>query len=371
MVDWGAVHDQDFMAFHEFSWFSQHVQLIFDIGANSGQSVRSFSSVLPGKKIHCFEANPSHFPLLDALHGEIQNLTIHHFGLGAKDGELSFYIPVCGGVKYLEEASTRLDYFEKPWVKIKFIERGGVKLDKLAVQIRTGDNLGLRPNLIKIDVEGAELDVIKGLRSTIETSRPVFLIENSDFANVTRYLAELGYEAIQYDETEGKFTRQITEKTNSFYFHCDHVNEIFASKKRSENVQPMSAPLASADFQRFEFAYSKQKNEMPHGQSRPYEVRLKNRSTATITSKGQADGKFAIFVSYHWLTEKGEAVIWDNTRSPLPGELKPGEEVSVSINVAAPKNPGTYILEVDVVQEGVTWFRDKGVKPLHYKIAVR
>jgi hypothetical protein len=157
---------------------------------------------------------------------------------------------------------------------------------------------------------------------------------------------------------------------------CDNAQKAQSGKaptSRAENdsVAPMTGPIASDVPAKFELASSKEEKEIPVGQIRPFEIRLKNGSSVSVTSKGQADKKFAVFVSYHWLTEKGEMFIWDNIRSPLPGELKPGQEVTVPVNVGAPKDSGTYILEMDVVQEGVTWFRDKGMKPLHYKITVR
>jgi hypothetical protein len=40
--------------------------------------------------------------------------------------------------------------------------------------------------------------------------------------------------------------------------------------------------------------------------------------------------------------------------------LRPGEEVEVPLAISAPTTPGNYILEVDLVQEQVSWFHDKG-----------
>jgi hypothetical protein len=45
------------------------------------------------------------------------------------------------------------------------------------VSFNTVDNLGVTPFFIKIDVEGAELDVLKGSLSVIKKYNPVILVE--------------------------------------------------------------------------------------------------------------------------------------------------------------------------------------------------
>jgi hypothetical protein len=53
-----------------------------------------------------------------------------------------------------------------------------------------------RVSLIKIDVEGHELEVLKGAENTIKKYMPTLLIEIFDFENneVPKYLKSLGYD---------------------------------------------------------------------------------------------------------------------------------------------------------------------------------
>ncbi|MDQ1706845.1 MAG: hypothetical protein QOJ88_56, partial [Pyrinomonadaceae bacterium] len=47
-----------------------------------------------------------------------------------------------------------------------------------------------------------------------------------------------------------------------------------------------------------------------------------------------------------------------------------GEETTVPLTITAPKTPGEYTLEVDLVQEQVAWFHDKGSASARVKIKV-
>ena len=47
----------------------------------------------------------------------------------------------------------------------------------------------------------------------------------------------------------------------------------------------------------------------------------------------------------------GLALIYDYGRAYLPGDVSPGEEVSVSITVVAPTAPGRYQVKLDMVDE--------------------
>jgi FkbM family methyltransferase len=63
------------------------------------------------------------------------------------------------------------------------------------------DDLGVAPDLIQLDMEGGELDALKGGRRTIEAHRPVVVVENKPLrqgnSNAIGYMQELGYAARQ------------------------------------------------------------------------------------------------------------------------------------------------------------------------------
>lgn len=224
------VHDLDFLAFGRYRYFRTRSRVVMDIEANRGQSIASFFAVLPGVRIHAFEANPAFHDVLQAIADECGGLVdVHRFGLGKTDASLDFYLPSAGGVSFLEEASTRLDYFELPWVKQKFNERGGLSLEVIRVDVRRGDGCGLRPDIVKIDVEGAEADVLAGLDGTVQGSRPVLLVENGDWHGVTAFLSARGYGAYRFLEEGQTLVPLFGETTNTFYLHESVVADVLAS----------------------------------------------------------------------------------------------------------------------------------------------
>jgi FkbM family methyltransferase len=57
--------------------------MIFDVGANRGQTVERLLRLYPAPLIHCFEPSPSTFHELRAAYGEYPNIAINNLGLGA------------------------------------------------------------------------------------------------------------------------------------------------------------------------------------------------------------------------------------------------------------------------------------------------
>jgi ubiquinone/menaquinone biosynthesis C-methylase UbiE len=83
-------------------------------------------------------------------------------------------------------------------------------------------------------------------------------------------------------------------------------------------------------------------------------VKVKNMSNLTWPADA------SINLGNHWLDLKGNLLILDDGRAPLAKDLGAMEEVTLSLPITFPKEPGDFILELDMVQELVTWFKDKG-----------
>lgn len=65
-----------------------------------------------------------------------------------------------------------------------------------------------------------------------------------------------------------------------------------------------------------------------------------------------------------WLTGDGTGVVNElDSRTALPHDLGPGEEVKLKLTVTAPTAPGDYVLGIDMVHEGVPGFTSAGHGP--------
>ena len=92
---------------------------------------------------------------------------------------------------------------------------------------------------------------------------------------------------------------------------------------------------------------------------------------AEIENAGTAAWRDDIAASYHWLDERGNAIVWDGVRSPLPSVVEPGGRVELDIAVRAPMPPGRYGFTLDLVAEHRAWFGELGGEPPRVEVNVR
>src|SRR5215210_4668898 len=99
--------------------------------------------------------------------------------------------------------------------------------------------------------------------------------------------------------------------------------------------------------------------EIRAGAAASAHVELENAGTTTWRSLGEA----GVRASYHWLDERGNPIVWDGLRTPLPA-VEPGERAVVRALVRAPTPPGRYRLSFDLVDEHRLWFAESGSETL-------
>lgn len=111
-------------------------------------------------------------------------------------------------------------------------------------------------------------------------------------------------------------------------------------------------------------------SEMKSGETVVADVTVKNISSVTWPSKPNAKNRYAVNLSYHWLNKKGEIVVFDGLRTPLPRDLEPGGSVALKAAIRAPEKAGTYTLEITLLQELVAWYPEKGGAKLSRAVTV-
>jgi SpoIID/LytB domain protein len=73
------------------------------------------------------------------------------------------------------------------------------------------------------------------------------------------------------------------------------------------------------------------------------------------TETWNAAGTSPVALSYHWTDLAGNAVVWDGGRTKLTADVPPATAQQLTASIVAPVAPGTYILQLALVKEGVAW----------------
>lgn len=127
------------------------VQTVFDIGSHNGSWTKDVAKkYFPNSRVFLFEANSAHFPYTSDLADASFNVL-----LSDEEGVRTFYsIAGTGDSMYKENSSF--------YQNVKPREMPTSTIDNLILQ----NNLPV-PSFVKIDVQGAELDVIRGMKNII------------------------------------------------------------------------------------------------------------------------------------------------------------------------------------------------------------
>jgi amino acid adenylation domain-containing protein len=182
----------------------------------------------------------------------------------------------------------------------------------------------------------------------------LFFGRESDRFNPYKTFAEpeLGYRKFY----RGGFSINIVSGDHGQYFNEPNI-QVLAEKLREtlDRVQTDESSILKEE------AYRSQISTIPlltlqTGETRSFAVTVRNISSVTWL----ATEKSGIFLANHWLDENGEIVRWLDSKVSLDRDLPPNASIDLEITVNAPKETGQYLLELDLVEEGVTWFKQKG-----------
>ncbi len=175
---------------HLFS-FCRGFRCAIDIGANHGYYTYKMAKRF--QQVYAFEANPD----VDFDIRYFKKPNVHYFNYGLSDtpGIKVLNIPLQSGVPIIGWAS--LAKRELPFADAYAQVR--VTLERLDDQpfAKNGP-----VDLIKIDVEGHELEVLKGGKETIRREKPVLIIENNEDQQpeIQEFLGNLGYRATTFSQ---------------------------------------------------------------------------------------------------------------------------------------------------------------------------
>lgn len=176
----------------------QEMAEFWDIGANIGQYSWEFVSSGPGKRALMFEPDERNIKTLrrTIARSSLMNCAIKEAAASDTIGRLEFKRDTITGKQGTIVRDAKIEqYMGRP---ASLVSIACTTLDQ------TSKELGRAPQLLKVDVEGAEISVIEGAAATLSAHRPVIVIEilSKNFEPIRQKLAPLGY--LLYDAVTGQ-----------------------------------------------------------------------------------------------------------------------------------------------------------------------
>jgi|RhiMetdeSRZDD1v2_1073273.scaffolds.fasta_scaffold126192_2 FkbM family methyltransferase len=208
------------LEFHAFRVLPSTDRLFLDIGANDGISARSFRLFNKTTPILSIEANPCHEAALERTKAALDRFEYKLVAAGERRGELVLHTPVFRGIALSAYAAVDRNEAERRLHEDMPRSRGRLRFIETAVPVIPIDDLALAPDFVKIDVEGFELQVLRGMLATIERCRPTFMIERDPghAADIAEILRPFGYRPYLFDRHAGAFrSYDGGESDNLFY----------------------------------------------------------------------------------------------------------------------------------------------------------
>ena len=166
--------------------------VVVDVGANIGKYTLLASGLVgPSGRVHAVECAPETLALLrnNVRRNNLQNVEIHPFAAASVRGTLTLNVTAIG-----------LSWF-KPGPQWPVVKGSGTTVSVPAIPL---DDIIRSPvHLVKIDAEGADLEVLKGMRRilsenermsvVVEWAPPMLAEAGKDPLELPRWLQEVGF----------------------------------------------------------------------------------------------------------------------------------------------------------------------------------
>ena len=194
---------------------------VFDVGAYIGIYTLFFARAVGAKgKVFAFEPNPKNYKELVfnvGVNGFI-NVKSYNFAVGENNSKRTFVVPI---------------YPSRGTLNEEIQERALNKeiCNSFEVQVESIDNLIKshlvpKPNFIKIDVEGFELEVLNGMEKTIRNFQPELFIEVHKTVETKdiKFLLDNNY-SICHIESEATINKSNDNIIKEGHIYCKPANK--------------------------------------------------------------------------------------------------------------------------------------------------
>ncbi len=198
---------------------------VFDVGANVGELTLLFSRFAGDGSVHAFEASRAAFEKLEIVcrAANRRNVTLNHLAVAEKKGAIRLHVYDDNYLSFNTQAVRKIKEFGSNVEPVEIEEISAVTIDDYCAEKKIE-----QIDLLKIDVEGAELQVMKGARKmlqsrrvkclTFEFGQATFDMGNNP-AEIEVYLKEMGYKIRNIVKSEPIFPRRENVGDAGFSMH--------------------------------------------------------------------------------------------------------------------------------------------------------
>jgi len=190
--------------------------VLFDVGANVGQTIKKMSDNFSTAKIFAFEPSKNCCESLKT-NFKNKNISLHNVAIGSN----------CGQLEFNEYSWSALNSFlKRAYGNAQIL--GTYLVDVLTVDDFCQNNEVSYINLLKTDTEGYELEVLKGASEMMKQNKiqfvyvEIFFNENyvgqSSFGDIYNFLLENGFELVRFYDV--LYTGEgLASKTDALFFN--------------------------------------------------------------------------------------------------------------------------------------------------------
>lgn len=203
----GRFYELEFL--QALAYFHRPDGLVIDVGANIGNHTLYLASVL-GARVAAFEPQPHNIVCLELnvrLNGVHENTTIHRCALGSAPGTVLLSMTIDQNYGSFSATPTS-NPNGRPEDGAAGISVPVCVLDEVLATHHEGEWV----SVLKIDVEGMELEVLGGAEHTLRHWQPIVACEcfdRAEFSRIESFLTPLGYCPVA-----------MLNHTPTFLFYC-------------------------------------------------------------------------------------------------------------------------------------------------------
>jgi FkbM family methyltransferase len=212
--------------------------VVFDVGANSGQTIGLVRRRFRDAVIHAFEPSEAAFAELQANCGRLPDVRLNPVALGGETGEYEFYEMACSAM------SSFLPLGRDGWSRV---------VRTVRMPVTTVDDYCSRHgiesiDILKSDTQGYDLEVLRGARRMLEARRVHLIYLEVNFAEIYEclprldhifgFLADRGYALVSFYRFQ--FQHDRASWTDALFVHPEYASGAATS------VVQHAGPVAAA-----------------------------------------------------------------------------------------------------------------------------